>query len=179
MSRDDFVQMLVNLSTNMPSVIRLLAAFAYLTGVMFIIAGVLHLKNIGSGGASQQGPAVGLAYFVGGTVLLFLPSAVAAISNSTFGSSNVLQYAPVNALDINGAMTLVVQTAGLIWFIRGVSLLVSASHPGGKGKSGSKGMVFLFAGVLALNFQMTVSVLDTLIGELSALSIKVKNIFGY
>ena len=55
-------------------------------------------------------------------------------------------------------MRILIQTAGLIWFVRGSLLLVRASEPGKQ--EGIKGLLFVIFGVFAVNFNFTVDALN-------------------
>lgn len=178
MNSADIVSMIGNLSRSAFPLQRLLSGLAYLIGIVFFMIAISKLRKIaGSGGRSQERAFIPLAYFLGGAALLFLPSAVSTLSNTTFGAGNILQYASYSPYDIYSSMTVVIQTAGLIWFIRGCVLLVSASEPGVQ--HGSKGLLFLCAGIFAMNFQTTTSFLGSLMEQIAVLTISVKNIQGY
>ena len=60
-------------------------------------------------------------------------------------------------------MGLIIRTAGIIWFIRGSVLVAQASEPGGQ--HGMKGLVFIIAGILAMNFDNTIAMLNTLLSR--------------
>ncbi|AHE66356.1 hypothetical protein Loa_00788 [Legionella oakridgensis ATCC 33761 = DSM 21215] len=92
------------------------------------------------------------------------------MANTDWGYSN---YNPYN---IYSAMRVVIRTAGLIWFVRGCVLLVHASEPGVQ--HGPKGLAFLCAGVLAINFEGTVAVVNVIIEKLILLSQYSTNIKG-
>jgi hypothetical protein len=166
--------MLGNLSRSLYPVQRLLTGFAYLLGVTFFMMAIIKLKKIGeSGGHSQEKPIVPLAYFLGGAALLFLPSAVTTLANTVFGSGNILGYVSYNPYNIYNSMGLLIQTAGVLWFVRGCVLLVGASQPGET--HGTKGLVFLCAGILAMNFQNTASVINAALNYLMSLSISTRS----
>jgi hypothetical protein len=111
---------------------------------------------------------VPLAYLIGGGALLYLPTTLVVVSNTTFGENTVLQYGAVNPYDIYNSMKLVISTAGLLWFVRGCVMLVHASEPGVK--DGPKGLAFLFGGVLAMNFESTGDALNYMLNQLFILT---------
>ena len=82
-----------------------------------------------------------------------------------FVSDYKIQYDPYS---IYNSMGIMVQTAGLIWFVRGTMLLVQSSDPGSEG--GPKGLVFVIAGILAMNFGSTVSAVNYIVGRLLSLT---------
>lgn len=171
----DLVTMIINLSASMASVARLITAFAYILGIIFFITGLKKLHGMQGQSAGYLKP---IAYLFTGVACVFLPSAMTALSNSTFGAHyNLLQYAPVYQPNIIEAMDMIIRVVGILWFLRGIVLMMHASSPGTKDKP--KGMVFMMAGIFAMNFQATVATLSNLLGELSNFSITVKNLFGY
>src|ERR1700744_279733 len=116
-----------NLSRSLYPVQHLLTGFAYLLGIIFIISGLMHLKKMGETKRSQEKPIVALSLLFGGGALLFLPSTFRALTNTVFGVGNVLQYADYNPYDLRSAMRVLIQTAGILWFIRGCVLLATNS----------------------------------------------------
>jgi len=178
MNSTDLVSMIGNLSQSMFSIQHLLSGFAYLIGLIFFFVGLTKLKKIGgAGGHSQEKIFVPLAYFLGGAALIFLPSTVHTLANTAFGAGNVLAYTKYNQYNIYNAMKIIIETTGLIWFIRGCVLLVSSSQPGVQ--HGPKGLMFLCAGVLAMNFQNTTAMLTAVMGQLEALTLTIKTSQGY
>jgi hypothetical protein len=171
MNDSNLVAMVINLSRSFLAVQQLISGLAYLLGILLIVRAIMKLKKIGdarTGSSSQEKAFVPLAFLVGGAGLIFLPTMVSVLSNTTFGSGNVLQYTPYATYSIYGAMTVLIKTAGLIWFIRGTSLLVHASEPGQQ--DGPKGLAFLFGGVLAMNFESSIGILQYMFDQLIALS---------
>ena len=174
----DIVAILGNLSRSLFPVQRLITGFAYLLGILFFITAIAKLKKIGqSAGRSNERLFVPIAFLLGGAALLFLPSAVVSLSTTAFGTGNILRYANYNPYDIYSSMGLIIQTAGLIWFVRGCVLLVHASEPGVK--HGPKGLAFLCAGVLAMNFESTGAFLNYVMGGLENLTMTIKNSQGF
>jgi hypothetical protein len=108
-----------------------------------------------------------------------LPTAINVLANSTFGVNNVLtytDYAP-NRLDVYQSMGILIRTAGVIWFIRGCVLVAHASEPGAQ--EGPKGLVFLFAGVLSMNFDSSIAAINSILNQLIAWSLSLKASQGY
>lgn len=178
MNSTDLVTMLGNLSRSLFSVQYLISGFAYVMGVIFLITAIIKLKAVaGSGGHSQEKIFVPIAFFLGGAALIFLPSMVTILSNTAFGVGNILQYTNYNPYDIRNSMGIIIQTAGLIWFVRGCVLLVNSSGSGAQ--DGPKGLAFLFAGVLAMNFENTGAFLAYVMKWLQSLTLTLKNSQGY
>ncbi|ASQ46954.1 type IV secretion protein IcmC [Legionella clemsonensis] len=177
MNSTDLVTIIGNLSRSLFPVQHLISGGAYLLGLIFFILALTKLKKIGgSGGRSNERIFVPIVYLIGAAALLYLPTAVSLMANTAFGTGNVLQYTSYNPYNIYSSMLLVIQTAGLIWFVRGCVLLIHASEPGVQW--GPKGLVFLCAGVLAMNFQNTASMLAAIVNQLVHLSITIRGYTG-
>ena len=169
MGNTTFATILANLSQSLGPVQSLLSGLAYLLGILFMMTAISKLKKIGdarTGSHSQEKMYAPIAYFIISALLIYLPTSVTALSNTTFGTSNVLQYTPFNNTTVYGSMGIIIQTAGLIWFIRGCVLIVHGSQPGPGAKEGRKGLLFLLAGVFAVNFQDTMGMLSSVINWL-------------
>lgn len=174
----DLIQMLGNLTHSLESVAYMVGGISYLTGILLVISGLLKLKkNVAAGGHSQEGQGVVVGYIAGGALLLFLPSTLEVVSNTAFGHYNVLQYTNYNPYSIFDSITILVRTAGLIWFTRGCIIVVQSTKPGHQ--AGAKGSFYVFAGMMALNFKMTVQFAGFVMMHLTNLSLTVKSIVGY
>lgn len=166
----DLVAMIGNVSQSMFSIQRLLYGGAYVLGVFFIFKALGKFRSIGDKRSqSAERLFAPTAYLIGGAAMLFLPTTLATMANTFFGVGNVLQYTHYSPYDIYSSMGLIIRTAGVLWFIRGCVLLVSASHPGVQ--EGPKGMMFVIAGILAMNFENTVSVLTWVINRIASLTL--------
>ena len=180
MNSVDIVTMLGNLGQALGPIQRLVSGLAYIIGILFFIAAIQKLKVIGNARASSPSSVkmfVPIMYIVGGATLVFLPSAVDVLRNTAFGAGNVLQYANYNKYDIVIVITWLVRTDGLIWFVRGCVLLVHASEPGVQ--EGPKGLTFLIAGVLAMNFEGTAGAVQYILKSLIDLGQSIKSQIGY
>ena len=117
-------------------------------------------------------------YLLVAGILIYLPTGVELVLNTTFGSSNILQYAPVNSNNptianlfgsgslVGRPLAIIIQTVGIVAFIRGWILIArSASQgqpPGGTGK----GLMHVFGGILAMNIVGTLNIINnTLYGH--------------
>ena len=170
----DLSEMLSNLSKSLPAVQYLLGGLSYLMGIGFCITALFRFKdNVEKGQSSDPGSQmiVPFAYLLIGSALLYIPSTLDALSTTLFGSStSVLQYDGYQPFDIYGSMTILIETVGLVWFIRGCVLLSHSSHPeqgrtGSKGHGG-KGMLFIVAGLFGINFHSTVNMMNTIMNYL-------------
>ena len=158
--------MLGNLSQSMASLQSLLAGFGYLLGILFIIGAVLKFKSIGD--AHSKGKKfVAFAYLIVGALLLFLPTTITVISNTTFGTGSIIQYSAFSQFDVMQSMIIILKTAGILWFVRGCVLLAHSSEPGEQ--HGPKGLAFIFAGIMAMNFESTTGALQYVLNHLMLL----------
>ena len=178
MNSADLTLMLGNLSQSLLSVQRLITGLAYLLGLVFIFISLQKLKNVASsGGHSQEKIFSPMAYMLFGAALLFLPSAIKVMANSAFGVGNVLSYASYQPYNVIDSMGIIIVTMGVVWFIRGCVLLAHASQPGVQ--EGPKGFMFVCAGVLAINFDNTVSMINTLMLHFTNITLAVRDAKGY
>ena len=171
MTSNDLIVMFDNLSKSLPDVQYLLGGFSYIFGIIFCLSALVKLKEMYSEGGDNGRYVVPSAYFLTGIGLLFLPSLVDAFSTTLFGTQDsVLAYSQSNPYDIQSSIIMLIQTAGFIWFIRGCVLLSHASQPqhgqeGSKGL-GPKGLVFIIAGLFAINIYSTTGMLNFIINHI-------------
>lgn len=176
MNSIDLVTMLGNLSQSLYPLQRFISGGAYILGILFFITALTKLKTIG-GGHSQEKTFAPMMYFMFGAALLYLPTAISSLANTAFGVGNVLTYTDYNRANIFSSMGLIIRTAGLLWFVRGTVLVAHASQPGAQ--DGPKGLVFLVAGVLAMNFDNTIAMINSVLSHIIAWSLSVKSSQGY
>lgn len=163
----DLTSIIANLGQNVNPLEKLVSGFSYLLGFMFVWLGLKKLRDIADARAQSGGGKstfVPTAYIIGGSALFFLPTMYDVAMNTLWGSGSPIAYAPwveqyiKNSGTTPQAMTRILQLAGLIWFIRGIVLLVQSTHPGNQ--FGKKGLAFAVAGVLALNIEHTVMMMS-------------------
>lgn len=176
MNSIDLVTMLGNLSQSLYPLQRFISGGAYILGILFFITALTKLKTIARG-RSQEKTFVPMMYFMFGAALLYLPTAISSLANTAFGVGNVLTYTDYNRANIFSSMGLIIRTAGLLWFVRGTVLVAHASQPGAK--DGPKGLVFLVAGVFAMNFDNTIAMINSVLSHIIAWSLSVKSSQGY
>lgn len=169
MNSPDLIAMIGNLSRSLMPVQTLISGFGYLIGIVFVITALFQLKKVGeSRGGGGESAFVPIMLFFIGALLIYLPSTLKAFSNTVFGSDNILAYVAYKPYNIFNSMGIVVQTAGLIWFVRGCVLLTHGSRP--KAKEGPKGLTFIAAGILAMNFKGTFAFVNYCVTHLMSLS---------
>lgn len=155
----------------MQPVQKLLSGMGYVLGTILVIIGLGKLKNVleKRHAGHQEGVGAAIVFILGGALLIYLPSSVGTLSNTFFGPVNVLSYGSSGQPSpLYHAMVVIIETTGLLWFIRGTSLIISSSKPGDD-KIGPKGFAFLIAGILAMNFESTTSALTTTMSYIFAL----------
>lgn len=169
----DLISVLGNLGQSLVPVEHLVTGVSYLSGLVLVYSGILKFKKIGSaGGRSQEHYFTALSFVVAGAALLFLPTSIRIISYTTFGSENILSYSNYNKWDIFQSMGVLIQTVGLIWFVRGCIMVVHASEPGHQ--NGMRGFFFIVTGIFAMNFLITMSVVADVVNLLINWSITFK-----
>lgn len=162
MANVDLVTMIGNVSHSLGAVKSLLLGMGYVLGIFLVITSLLKFKKIAEAKAhssSHEKMMSPILYLLLGAALVFLPSTATYLSNTTFGTTNVLQYIQYNPYDIYSSMGFIIKTAGVLWFIRGCILLVHGGSPGAE-KHGGKGLAFIAAGIFAMNFESTVAMLN-------------------
>lgn len=166
------IDLLTNIANNLRPVNRLIIAAAYIIGLSFAFKAIYSLKVYGeartmmASNASVKEPII---YLMIAAIFIYFPTALQMLLNTTFGYSNILEYASVNngRAGIFGGdspfgrpLALLIQTIGLIAFVRGWVLIArSASQgqpPGGTGK----GLMHVFGGILAMNIFGTLEVIN-------------------
>lgn len=163
----ELISMIGNVSQSMPAVQHLVYGAGYVLGILFVFQAIQKFRKIGDkkgNSAPHERMFVPTAYLLGGAAMIFLPSMMGVLANTFFGVGNILQYATYNPYNIYSAMAMIIRTAGVIWFVRGCVLLTHASNPGVQ--DGSKGMMFLIAGILAMNFENTTYFLNWAVGKI-------------
>lgn len=172
---------LINLASSLVPVQRLITGTAYLIGIFFALKAFYTLKTFGeqrSMMSQQSNIKEPILYLIVSAGLIYLPTSFQIFMNTTFGYNSILAYAAVNSGSstivswfgasnpAGAALTLMIQTIGLVAFIRGWILLAnSAAHgqpPGGTGK----GLTHIIGGILAMNIVGTLQIIDnTLYGS--------------
>jgi len=176
MNIPDFITMLGNVSQALFPVQYLITGGSYLLGLIFVMSALHRFKSLGDSRSQEKG-FVPMMYLMFGAGLIYLPSAMSALAETAFGSGNVLTYTNYNQTSVYSIIGLVVRVAGLIWFVRGSVLLAHSSQAGVQ--DGPKGLLFLFAGILSLNFDNTISMVNTIVNHIATWSINFKLSHGY
>jgi intracellular multiplication protein IcmC len=159
---------LTNLVQQVPNLMRLVTAIAYVLGMYFIIAAVMKFKHFGESRtmmSHEHSVATPVIMMSVGAALLYLPTSV-QVGMSTFWT-DPNPYAYLEQKDqwsqFIGDCFLVIQFIGTIAFIRGLVIL---SHVGGQGSHGSfgKGLTHVIGGILCINIYQFVQVVMMTVG---------------
>jgi hypothetical protein len=180
MNIPDLVTMLDNLSLSLGPVQTFLKVLSFILGLVFFVGAIQKFKKIGEEGGrsnSHQRFFAPVAYLLAGSALIYLPTTLRVLSTTAFGSDNILAYGSFHHFTLFMAIQFLLQTIGLVWLIRGCSLLAHAGEPGAL--PGTKGLAFLTAGVFLVNFNMTMGVFNYLVSKLVSMSFTFKNLLGY
>lgn len=180
MNGTDLITILGNISQSLYPVQHLITGSAYLLGILFFITAIAKLKKIGDHRAqssSQEKMFTPMMYILFGAILVYLPSALSTMANTAFGVGNVLTYTKPSTPNIYNSIGLLVRTAGVLWFVRGCVLVTHASEPGTQ--EGPKGLIFICAGVLAMNFDNTIALVNYILSYLISWTLAVKSSQGY
>ena len=169
------IDVLNNIALNLIPVQRLVTGTAYVIGIMFAVKAIWTLKMYGesrtmmSGNANIKEP---ILYLLVAGILIYFPTGLSVVLETTFGSSNILEYAPINngtpgitALFgstslVGRALTTIIQTIGVIAFIRGWVLVARTASQGQPPGGTGKGLMHIFGGILAINIIATLEMIN-------------------
>ncbi len=164
----DLTTILNNISQSLMSVASLIVDAGYVLGILFVMNGFFRLTQVNK--QTGKGIALPVTFIFGGAALIYWPSTVEVLSNTIFGSNNILQYAKPPTVSIYGTVRVMIQTAGLLWFVRGTILLMHSAEPGKQ--HGSKGLFMVIASIFAVNFNYTVSSVSSMLSYVMTLTNK-------
>jgi len=116
-------------------------------------------------------------YILMGSALLYLPTALNIMANTAFGTGNILTYETLQPTNIYSAMGLLIRTAGVLWFVRGCVLVAHSSEPGTQ--EGPKGLLFIIAGVLSMNFDNTIAIINSMMTYFIQATLAIKSSQGF
>ena len=164
-----------NITTQIPILMQLITAIAYVAGMYFVFMGVMKLKQYGeqrtmmSGEHHLKGP---LIYLIVGAMLLYLPTSVQVGLSSFWTDPSPYSYQDIIAdqsqwMQFIGNCFLIIQLVGTIAFIRGLMLLshLGKQHGGGQPGTFAKGLTHIIAGIFCINIYQFVQVMTvTLFG---------------
>lgn len=162
--------MLISIATQIPNLMRMVTAIAYVAGMVLIIYGIIKLKHLGESRTMMSrehhvgGP---LIQIIAGVVLLYIPTAVQVGMSTFWTNPNPGGYViPEDQYgDFLKVVYLIVQFIGTIAFIRGVFILSHLGQQGG-GQQGalSKGILHIIGGIFCINIYQFVQVIMYTLG---------------
>lgn len=164
----DAQSMLNRIAEQMPSLMRMVTAIAYVMGLSFVMLSLFKFKVYGEQRtmmSSQHHLREPLTYLVVGMLLLYLPSSVQMGMSTFWAEPNPYGYLEDQTqwVQVLNNAYMVIQLFGTIAFIRG---LIIISHTGGHhgGQSGmGKGLIHIIGGIFCINiYQFVNMVLFTL-----------------
>lgn len=163
--------MWTSFAASIPQLDSMVIGFAYILGICFIFyaIGQLHdladryTKHSVKGGMWEP-----IAYFICGSMLLWLPSWIPVFEQTLFGTDSPLAYSstilnnfPAMQNVSDYAITETLEFVGIVFFVRGVALMALSSAPGTQ--HGTRGFIFMIAGVLSVNFPATFELVQSTI----------------
>ncbi len=156
--------MITNIATQIPSLMRFVTALAYVMGMYMIFYGIMKLKQFGesrtmmSQSHELKGPIILL---VVGALLLYLPTSV-QVGLSTFWTEpnpyGYLENTDEWAGFINNCF-LVIQLFGTIAFIRGLLILSRLGGHGGQPDTLGRAMTHIIGGIFCINIYEFIQVI--------------------
>lgn len=167
---------LINLANSLLPVQSLITGAAYLIGIAFALKALYSLKVYGEAKTMQTSSSSikePIFYLAIAGLLIYFPTGVDIVMNTTFGYSNILSYGDSDVLnsafdgdsEVGNAFVIIFQTIGLYAFVRGWVLIARASSQGQPPGGTGKGLMHVFGGILAVNIVGTVEMVNnTLFG---------------
>jgi intracellular multiplication protein IcmC len=168
----DLTTMLTTLTTQFPDLQKLFSAAAYVFGMGFILIGVYGLRIYGESRTmmpSHSNLAKPVSAFVGGALLIYLPTAYNMMLITVFGTNQItpLDYTssqPQYQL-LQKAVVGVINLVGLAAMMKGAVILARGpQQTQGGGSSMGKAFTHLVGGALALNIVAVKNILWTSLG---------------
>ncbi len=167
-------EVLVNLARSMPAIQKLVTGASYLLGIMIAMKAVYTLKIYGesktmmSSHGNMKEPFI---YFLVAAFLLYLPTGLGIVLSTTFGDNSILSYSSGGVLtnmfggsQIGFAIVSIIQTIGLIAFVRGWHLVAKSASGQNHQASIGKAMTHIFGGIFAINIVETVNIIYNTLG---------------
>lgn len=166
---------LKNIADSLEPIQELIRGAAYVMGCLFLFKAIYSLKVYGeartmtSSNASVKEP---LMYLLVGAMFIYLPTAIDLTMQTTFGTTQIYAWAPVNSKSdtintlfgvgspVAKPLTMLIQVIGLIAFIRGWVLVARASSQGQQPGGMGKGFMHVFGGIIALNIIKTLEIIN-------------------
>lgn len=156
--------MITNIASQLPQLMRFVTAFAYVMGMYLIFGGIMKLKQYGESRTmmSQSHELKGPIFMIlAGSLLLYLPTSVQVGLSTFWAEPNPYGYLE-GADEWSGFMNnvyMVVQLVGTIAFVRGLVMLSRLGGHGGQGDSAGKAFTHIIGGVFCINIYEFIKVI--------------------
>lgn len=162
-----------NLAVSVDDIYRLITASAYVVGFALAFKALYSLKVYGelrtmmASNTSLKEPLVLLGV---SSMFLYMPTGLAIIMNTTFGTNNILAYnelpTGINLTATNGGYALlkILQLIGVIAFIRGFMMIARSSSQGQQPGGMGKGAIHVLGGVMMMNIVGTIAIISNTLG---------------
>lgn len=167
----DINQMWISFEASIPALEQLVTGFAYVLGIGFIVYALNQFHDLADRYTKQAvkgGYFEPTAYLLAGGILLWLPSWISVFEVTLFGSDSPLAYSGyiTNKVTIlqnasSYAVTQILQFVGILFFVRGITLMALSSSPGVQ--HGHRGFIFMIGGIMAVNFPATFAMIKATI----------------
>lgn len=166
----DLATVLEKLSLSLPYVQTMVVAFSYLAGFTLMFASFYKLKQYGelrsmmSLQTDLRGPVVSI--FVA-AILVYLPTALKIMMNSFFGYGSPIAYEADESNRWSQTVSIVVyftQIMGLIAFVKGWIVISRVANKSSQNATFGKGVIHIFGGLVAININGTVALLNATLG---------------
>lgn len=176
----DLSTALANLSTTFNSLVQVIVAVSYVTGIALVIRGVMMYRIFANQtfGSAQRGEIAGpMVFIIVGAILVYFPSTLNTSLNTLFTgvdqnnlteASEMIGYQSLAGVEhwqeIADVVVKYVKLVGLIAFVRGWIILSKMGHSGSQPGSVGKGIVHIVGGVLLINIVDTFRMLAVTLG---------------
>lgn len=187
----DVQDIMENLKKILNPTLRLLMAISFIIGLVFILRGLMTLRQFSMPltQATRPGELSGpLVYIFVGAVMMYIPSSTDILSETLLGGSQgsifgsrglggmgkasdeLMGYGVTQSVEDEWAtlvdtVVLYVQLIGFLAFLRGWMLIAHAGQPGVQPGTISRGIVHIVGGIIAINFLPLVKVVhNTIVG---------------
>jgi uncharacterized membrane protein HdeD (DUF308 family) len=160
--------MLVNFAEQVPNLMRLMTAIAYVMGLYFVIHGIILLKHAGEMRTqmSHEHHLTKPIAFIGvGAALIYLPTTVQVGLSTFWANPNPYGYLEMQDqwFQFINVCFLIVQFVGALAVIRGLVMLKDLGGHGGQGGMG-KALTHIIGGILCINIYQFVQVIMVTLG---------------
>ena len=167
---------LANIAASLLPVQNLITGGASLMGMGLAMKALTSLKqhaSTASSSGSSSSIKEPLMYLIVAAMLIYFPTGVEVLMNTTFGYSTVLSYSDTSAMglwlggdtQLGSALTIIIQTVGLYAFVKGWVLVARSAATGQPPGGTGKGLTHVFGGILAVNIVGTLEMINnTLLG---------------